>query len=34
MRGSDFIYNSLQLMYFKCHKVNFRRGGSNIDSPD
>ena len=34
MRGSDFIYNSLQLMYFKCHKVNFRRGGWNIDSPD
>ena len=21
-------------MYDKCHKVNFRRGGSYIDSPD
>ena len=21
-------------MYYKCHKVNFRRGGSYIDSPD
>ena len=20
-------------MYYKCHKVNFRRGGSYIDSP-
>ena len=21
-------------MYYKCHKINFRRGGSYIDSPD
>ena len=21
-------------MYYKCHKVNFRHGGSYIDSPD
>ena len=21
-------------MYYKCHKVNFKRGGSYIDSPD
>ena len=34
MRGSDFIFNSVQLSYCKCHKVNFRHGGSNIDSPD
>ena len=34
MRGSDFIFDSVQLMYYKCHKVNFRRGGSYIDSPD
>ena len=34
MRGSDFIFNSVQLLYCKCHKVNFRRGGSNTDSPD
>ena len=33
MRGSDFIFDSVQLMYYKCHKVNFRPGGSNIDSP-
>ena len=34
MRGSDFIFDSVQLMYCKCHKVNFRGGGSCIDSPD
>ena len=34
MRGSDFIFNSVQLMYYKCHKVNFRGGGSYVDSPD
>ena len=34
MRGRDFIFNSVQLMYCKCHKVNFKRGGSYIDSPD
>ena len=28
------IFYSDQMMYFKCHKVNFRRGGSYIDSPD
>ena len=22
------------MMYCKCHKVNFKRGGSYIDSPD
>ena len=33
MRGSDFIFNSVQLMHYKCHKVNFKRGGSYIDSP-
>ena len=32
MKGSDFIFDSVQLMYYKCHKVNFKRGGSYIDS--
>ena len=27
-RGSDFIFDSVQLMYYKCHKVNFKHGGS------
>ena len=34
MRVSYFSFDSVQRMYYKCHKVNFRRGGSNNDSPD
>ena len=34
IKGSEFISDSVQLTYYKCHKVNFRRGGSYIDSPD
>ena len=34
MRGSDFIFDSVQLLYDKCHKINFKRGGSYIDSSD
>ena len=34
MRTSEFIFYSVQLMHYRCHKVNFRRGGSYIDSPD
>ena len=34
MRGSDFIFDSVQLLYYKCHKINFKRGGSYIDSPN
>ena len=34
MRGSDFIFDSVQLLYYKCHKINFKCGGSYIDSPD
>ena len=34
MKGKDFIFDSVQLMYYKCHKVNFKHGGSHIDSPN
>ena len=34
IKGSDFIFVSVQLTYYKCHQVNFRRGGSYIDSQD
>ena len=34
MEGSEFISDSLQLMYYKCHKVSFRCGASYIDSLD
>ena len=34
MKGSDLIFDSVQLMYYKCYKVNFKRVGSYIDSQD
>ena len=34
MRGSEFILDYFQLLYYKCHKINLNRGGSYIDSPD
>ena len=34
MRGTEFVFNYLQLLYYKCHKININRGGSYIDSPD
>ena len=33
MTGSDFIFDSVQLMYYKSHIVNFKPSGSCIDSP-
>ena len=32
MRGSEFVFDSVQLMYYK-YKVNFRCDGSYTDSP-
>ena len=32
MTGSDFIFDLVLLMYYKCYVVNFRCGGSYIDS--
>ena len=32
-RGSNFIFDSAQLLCYQCHKINFKRGGY-IDSPD
>ena len=34
MRVSDFIFDSVQLLYYKCHRINFRRSGSYNDYPD
>ena len=34
MRGDDFIFDSVQLLYYKCYKTNFKSGGSYIDSLD
>ena len=33
MRDSEFFFDYVKLSYCKCHKINFCRGGSNIDSP-
>ena len=32
-KGSDFIFDSVQLVYYKYHKVNFKCAGSYIDYP-
>ena len=34
MRGSDFIFDSVQLLYYKCQKINLKCGGLYIDSED
>ena len=36
MRGGDFIFDLIQVMYYKCHKGNFRRGGfiSRLDKKE
>ena len=34
MKGSDFVFDSVQLLSYKCHRINFRRGGSYNNSPD
>ena len=34
VKGSEFVFDYIQLLYCKCHKINHNRGGSYIDSPD
>ena len=34
MKGSEFVFDYVQLLYYKCHKLNPNRGGSSTDSPD
>ena len=33
MRGSDFVCDSIDALYYNLNKVSLSRGGSNIDSP-
>ena len=33
MRGSEFAFDYVQLLYYKCHKINLNRDRSYIDSP-
>ena len=32
MRGSHFIFDNVNLLYCKCHKINFKRRGLYIES--
>ena len=34
MKGSDFVFENVDLLYSKLHKMSLNRGGSYIDSPD
>ena len=34
MRGSDFILDSVNLVYCKVHKIDFKREGSYVVCPD
>ena len=34
MKCSDFIFDCVHLLYYKCHKINPNHGGWNIDYPD
>ena len=34
MRENDFIFDSVQFLYYKCQKIKFKWGGSYIDSSD
>ena len=33
MRGSQFVYDSVHVLYYNLNKVSLSRGGSYIDSP-
>ena len=34
MKGGEFVFDYVQLLYHKCHKINLNCGGSYIDSPN
>ena len=34
MNGSDFIFDCVHLLYYRCHKINFKHNGSYVDSAD
>ena len=33
MEGSNFVFESIDLLYYGLHKISLNRGGSYIDSP-
>ena len=34
MKGSEFIFDCADSLYYKLHKININRGESYIDSPE
>ena len=34
LKGSDFIFDYVNLLQYKCHRINFKCDRSYIDSPD
>ena len=34
IKGSDFIFNCVNLLHYQCHEMNLNYGGSCIYSPD
>ena len=34
MRGSDFIFDCVNLLRYKCHKIDLKGAGSYTSSPD
>ena len=34
MKRSEFVFDYVHLLYYKCHEINPNRGESYIDSPD
>ena len=34
MQGSEFVFDYVNLLYYKCHKINPNFGRSYIESPD
>ena len=33
MKEREYIFDSIDLLYYKLHKISLNRGGSYIDSP-
>ena len=34
IKGSDFVFESVELIDYKLHRMRLRRGGSNVKSPE
>ena len=34
VKGSEFVFDSIDLLYYNLHKISLNRGGSYIDSPE